>query len=291
MGSELRIYTAGHSSLSGLARLRLHLQELFHYRELVRQLVLRDLKARYKNSILGFLWSLLNPLGTMIVFTVVFNVLLKQWNFPDYPVFLLSALLPWNFLVGALTSGTASVLANAPLVRKVYFPREVLPIAAVLAHGVNFWLSLVPLFALAAAMGRPFTPWIIVFLPVLFLLEVALALGLSFFLCALNVFYRDVQMILEVATLAWFFATPIFWPIHVLENRWVTILGVRFNTWVWLNRLNPMASLAAAYRDILYWGVPVGLDFLARTAVTCLAILAVGYWFFLRLSPRFGEEL
>jgi len=267
------------------------LAELYRYRELVRQLVLRDLKARYKNSVLGFLWSLLNPIAMMVVFTVVFTVLLPQYSWPDYPVFLLSALLPWNFLAGGLVSGTSSVLGNSSLVRKIYFPREVLPISTVLASLVNFLLALIPLFLLSVILGRPLSPWLPLFLPLIILLQVIFVLGLSLLLSAINVFYRDTQMILEVLTLAWFFVTPIFWPIHVIKDKWVTILGLQLNTWVWLNRLNPMASLAAAYRDILYWGQPTGLDFLARTAVTCLVILAFGYWVFARLSPKFGEEL
>lgn len=268
-----------------------HLTEIYRYRELVRQLVLRDLKARYKNSVLGFLWSLLNPIGMMLVFTVVFGVLLRQWDKEDYPVFLLSALLPWNFLVGGLTAGTASILANASLVHKVYFPREVLPASSVLAGLVNFLLALMPLLLLMVVMGRPVTRWLFIFLPLIVIVQVAFTLGLTFILSSINVFYRDTQMILEVVTLAWFFGTPIFWPMEVIENQWVTVLGMEINTWVWLNRLNPMASLAAAYRDVLYYGRPVGLDFLARTAVTCFAILALGYWVFARLSPKFGEEL
>jgi len=257
----------------------------------MRQLVLRDLKARYKNSVLGFFWSLLNPLGMMLVFTVVFTVLLPQYAMPDYPVFLLSALLPWNFLVGSLTAGTTSVLANAPLVRKMYFPREVLPISAVLANLVNFLLALVPLFLLMLVMGRPITIWILIFLPLTILVQLTFVTGLALLLSAANVFYRDTQMILEVVTLAWFFVTPIFWPIHVIKDQWIGFLGIQVNTWVWLNRLNPMASLAAAYRDVLYFGQPSGLDFFARTAVTCVIILMLGYWVFCRLSPKFGEEL
>ncbi|MHB0875533.1 MAG: ABC transporter permease [Anaerolineae bacterium] len=267
------------------------LRELYRYRELVRQLVLRDLKARYKNSVLGFLWSLLNPIGMMIVFTVVFSVLLKQFDRPAYPVFLLSAMLPWNFLTGGLTAGTASVLGNSSLIHKVYFPREVLPLSSVLASMVNFLLALIPLLVLVVIFGRPLTVWVLVFLPLILLVQLAFVLGLTLLLSAVNVFYRDTQMILEVLTLAWFFVTPVFWPMEVIENRWVDVFGLHLNAWVWLNRLNPMASLAAAYRDVLYYGNPVGLDFLARTAVTCLAVLALGYWVFARLSPNFGEEL
>jgi lipopolysaccharide transport system permease protein len=241
--------------------------------------------------VLGFLWSLLNPLAMMVVFTVVFTVLLPNYSMPSYPVFFLSALLPWNFLTGGLTTGTSSVLANSPLVRKVRFPREVLPIASVLANLVNFLLALVPLLLLVFIFGRPLTIWLPIFLPLVILSQTAFILGLSLLLSSVNVFYRDTQMILEVLTLAWFFVTPVFWPMDVIRDRWVTVLGMRMNTFVWLNRLNPMASLAAAYRDVLYFGRPIGLDFFARTVLTCLVALVLGYWVFCRLSPRFAEEL
>ncbi len=283
-------YTLAYSILPTVT-ITQRLAQLYHYRELVRQLVLRDLKARYKNSVLGFLWSLLNPLGTMLVFSVVFTVLLTDYSKAYYPVYLLSALLPWNFMVGGLTAGTTSVLSNTPLVRKVYFPREVLPIASVLANLVNFLLALIPLFLLMLVLGLDFTRWILIFLPLVILAEVAFVTGLSLLLSAVNVFYRDTQMILEVVTLAWFFMTPIFWPIDLIKDRVIHVLGVDLNAYVWLNRLNPMASLAAAYRDILYSGNPVGLDFFFRTVATCLVVLVVGYLVFIRLSPRFGEEL
>ena len=115
-------------------------------------------------------------------------------------------------------------------------------------------------------------------------------MGLAFFLATLNVFYRDTQHILGVLVLAWFFLTPVFYPIRDVPQQ-ATVLGITFDAQLWLRRLNPMASIIASYRDLLYWGAPTGLDFLLRTVVTVLVVLVVGYLVFLRYSPRFGEEV
>lgn len=266
-----------------------HLRELWQYRELVRNLVVRDLKVRYKNSLLGVAWSWLNPLLMMVVYTIFFTVLLRHTNLPHYPVFLLSGLLPWNFFSESLTSATGSIVNNAHLIKKVYFPREILPVAIVLASLVNFIIALPILFALTLIFGAPLTPWVLL-LPATILIQVLFTIGLTLILSTLNVFYRDTQFILSVLMLAWFFLTPVFYPIETVPQS-ATLLGVTFNARLWLYRLNPMASIIASYHDLLYTGAPTGLDFLLRTAVTSLVVLAVGYLVFLRYSPRFGEEV
>lgn len=266
-----------------------HLRELWQYRELIRNLVVRDLKVRYKNSFLGVAWSWLNPLLMMVVYTIFFTILLRNTNFPHYPVFLLSGLLPWNFFSESLTSATGSIVNNAHLIKKVYFPREVLPMSIVFAGLVNFIVALPVLFAMMLLFGVRPTPWVLL-LPFTILIQVIFTVGLTLILSTLNVFYRDTQFILSVLMLAWFFLTPVFYPIETVPQR-ATLLGVTFNARLWLYRLNPMASIIASYRDLLYWGAPTGLDFLLRTAVTSLIVLVVGYLVFLRYSPRFGEEV
>jgi len=266
-----------------------HLRELWQYRELIRNLVARDLKVRYKNSILGIAWSWLNPLLMMVVYTIFFTILMRNTGFPHYPVFLLSGLLPWNFFSESVTSATASIVGNAHLIKKVYFPREILPISIVLSSLVNFIIALPVLFVLTLVFGAPPTPWALL-LPITILIQVIFTVGLTLILSTLNVFYRDTQLILNVLMLAWFFLTPVFYPIETVPQS-ATVLGITFNARLWLYRLNPMASIIASYRDLLYWGAPTGLDFLLRTAVTALLVLVVGYLLFLRYSPRFGEEV
>lgn len=269
-------------------RLDKRVGELVRYRELVRNLVIRDLKARYKNSVLGFLWSLLNPLLMMIVFTVVFTVMLPN-NVPKYPVFVLCALLPWNWFSGSISGGLTSIIGNSNLVKKVYFPREALPLSVVLAQGVNFLLALPALFAMMLVFQVPFTVWILL-LPVVMLVQLIFTLGIALFLAALNVFFRDTGVIMEVLLQAWFFLTPVVYDIMVLpESKMIMGHDVDVRRAAFI--LNPMASIIANYRVILYWGSPPAFDFLIRTAVTSLVILICGYWFFTSVASRFGEEI
>jgi len=266
------------------------LRELWNYRELIRNLVVRDLKVRYRNSVLGIAWSWANPLLMMLVFTVVFNFLTKSSaRQPNFHVFVLCALLPWNFFSQSVMGSTGSIVGNAHLVKKVYFPREILPISIILSNLVNFVIALPVFFTLALISGASITWWALL-LPILILLQVMFSAGICLILATLNVFYRDTQIIMEVLMQAWFFVTPIFYPISTIPQE-AEIWGVQFDAQLWLRRLNPMASLIASYRDLLYRGAPPGLDFLLRTAVTVLGILIVGYLLFLHYSPRFGEEV
>lgn len=265
------------------------LVELIQYRELIRNLVLRDLKARYKNSVLGFLWSLVNPLLMMVVFTVVFTVMMPNNTIDRFPVFVLCALLPWNWFSTSIIGGIHSIVGNAHLVKKVYFPREVLPISVVLSNLVNFLLALVVLFGALFVFQVRLTYWVAL-LPLVILVQFCFTLGLAFILGTANVFYRDTGVIMEVLLLAWFFLTPIFYPIDILPRHYV-FLGLDLNVHRLAYILNPMASLIATYRVILYHGAPPAFDFLLRTTVTALAVLAVGYLVFARYSRVFGEEV
>ena len=265
------------------------LRELWEYRELIYSLTVREVKVRYKNSVLGFLWSLLNPLGMMAVFTLVFTVMMPSYQVPKFPIFVLCGLLPWNYFAAGVAASIHSIVSNANLVRKVYFPREVLPIVSVLSNLVNFLLALVVLFGALLLFQVRLSPWVWL-LPVVILIQTCYTLGVAFFLSALNVFYRDTMMIMEVVMLAWFFLTPVFYPIELLPRSY-EFLGVNLNVHRLMYVLNPMASLISAYRDLLYWGYRTDIDFFVRTAVTALAVLMLGYWFFGRYSGRFGEEV
>jgi lipopolysaccharide transport system permease protein len=270
-------------------------RELWAYHDLIYNLVVRDLKVRYKNSVLGILWSMLNPLLMMLVFTFVFKGLVGKSNLPAYPAFILSGLLAWNLFQSSITGATASIVGNAHLIKKVYFPREVLPISVVLSNVVNYVLALPVYLVLASILGRPPTVWVLL-LPAVLLVQLFFTLGISFILSTVNVFYRDTQIVLEVVTLAWFFLTPVFYAIReVAPQGWrIDSLGLALDADA-VQRLfrivNPMASIIASYRDVLYWGARPGLDFFMRTAVTALFFLVVGYLVFLRFCPVFGEEI
>lgn len=269
-------------------------RDLRQYRYLLRNLVVRDLKARYKNSVLGILWSILNPLFLMVVFTILFSVLANN-QIRDYPIFVLTGLIPWNFFSGALTSGTTSITGNSGLVKKVYFPRELLPAAALLSNLVNFLFAFLVLVVFLYVFGIGLTVHAL-WVPAILLTQLIFTLGLCLLLGSLTVFYRDVLMILEVVMLAWFFLTPVFYSLE-LFGQTVTLLGVTFNPAQVMRWLNPMASIIDGYRTVL-WGTydsggPAAMYpvYLLRTFITSIIVLITGYAVFLRLNPLFGEKL
>ncbi|WP_322821091.1 ABC transporter permease [Chloroflexus sp.] len=272
------------------------LQELWQYRELIRNLILRDLRARYKGSALGYLWTQLAPLGMMLVYVIVFSFLLPN-GLAMFPVFIIVGLLPWNYTAEAVLSGTRSIIDNAALVKKVYFPREVLPLVAVGSSLLNFILSL-PMMALViivvqlATLGRLNLSWSIVYLPVIMALQTIFLAGLALLLGAGAVFFRDVVHLIGIVINIWFFLTPIIYPLSTISEG----LAARLIRW-----FNPLASIIEFYREIIYGNpVPVGLiptpgvpalSAMLRVALTGLIILAFGYWVFQRTSRHFGEEL
>jgi lipopolysaccharide transport system permease protein len=269
--------------------MRTNLIELWQYRELLYNLTLRDLKVRYKNSVLGVAWSLLNPILMMLVFTLVYTVMLGQSNQRDYAAFILCGLLPWNFFSGSIMGGVGSIVNNGYLIKKVYFPRAVLPTSIMLSNLVNFLVALPVYFVLAWLLGVRFTPYVL-FLPIVLLVEMIFIMGVSLLLSAVNVFYRDVQQIMEVLILAWFFLTPVIWDVNLLPTSRM-IMGVEVPVQRLTYILNPMASIVATYRDILYYGRPIGWDFFLRTALTVTVVLLIGFVVFNHLKGRFAEEV
>ncbi len=277
------------------------LNELWLYRALIRNLVLRDLRVRYKSSVLGYLWTQIAPLLTMLVFWFVFGSFFPS-DIAMYPVYLIVALLPWNFCAEAVSNGARSVIDNASLIKKVFFPREVLPLVAVLSSLLNFLLSLPMLFVVMAGAQFFYTPlhdagrvfnfsWTFAYLPVLLIIQMVFLAGIVLFVSALAVFFRDTVHLIGIVMQFWFFLTPVVYKLDVLGE-----LPARVIRW-----LNPMASLVEFYREILYGnavtvgGVPTpglpALESVLRVLLTGLALLALGYWFFQRRSGQFGEEL
>jgi ABC-type polysaccharide/polyol phosphate export permease len=267
-----------------------HFRELFAYKYLLYNLIVRDLKVRYKNSALGVLWSLLNPLLIMLVFTLVFNVLANQ-DIPNYSVFILVGILPWNFFSGSVVGGSNAILSNGSLVKKVYFPRVMLPGATIFSNLVHFLLALLILVFFLYVTGLGLTVhslWV----PALVVTQIIFMLGLVLFLSSVHVFYRDVAMILEVVMLAWFFLTPVFYSLEIFADS-PPIMGVPPD--VLMRWINPMASIIDGYRTVL-WGVGnggVAMDpsYLARTFVTAVLTFIIGYLFFRRTEHLFGEKL
>jgi lipopolysaccharide transport system permease protein len=273
--------------------LAVHMRQLWAYRDLLFNLVIRNVKVRYKNSILGILWSLLNPLLMMLVFTFVFKVLAGNSKLPAYPAFILSGLLAWNLFSTSVRGATGSIVNSSHLIKKVFFPREVLPISIILSNLVNYLLALPVYFVLAAILGKMPTFWALL-LPAIIVVQLLFTLGISFILATVNVFYRDTEIVIDVVLLAWFFLTPVFYPMTDVAPNGARIAGLvldSFDVQRWMRILNPMASVIASFRDVLYWGVQPGLDFFLRTAATATLFLIVGYLIFLHFCPVFGEEI
>lgn len=260
-------------------------RELVDHADLLRNLVVRDLKVRYRGSVLGFAWSLLNPLLMMAVFTLVFQVLSPNNPTDRYPLFLMAALVPWLFTQQALTSAMRSITSNAQLIKKVYFPRELLPIGAVLASFINFALAFSLFWVIGLIFGVGNTRTVLV-VPLIMMLQLVLVMGLGLILSTLNVFFRDTEHLVEIGLLAWFFLTPVFYAMSVVPN--VSFLGLDAHRWVFT--LNPMATLATDYRYAIMWGyLPIRHTLV--TVVIAIAALGLGWWLSRRLAPRFAEEL
>ncbi|MEJ7584348.1 MAG: ABC transporter permease [Acidimicrobiales bacterium] len=217
---------------------------VWRYRELLGNLVRKELKVKYKNSILGFLWTLLNPMLYLVVFSLVFQLILRV-QIPYYAIFFLSGLLAWNFFATAVTAGTASIVGNAQLVQKVWFPREVLPLASMGAAMVHFLLQLLVLAGAMAVFRRaPSMEFAIALLPAMLVLLVLCA-ALSIALSAVNVYLRDTQHLLELVILAWFWVSAIVYPYSLISSR---LSAGR----EWVTALNPMIPVITTFQKALY---------------------------------------
>ena len=271
------------------------LRELYAYRYLLKNLVIRDLKVRYKNSFLGVIWSLLHPLLMMTVYTLLFTVLIPNESLPKYPIFILVALIPWQFHTGSMNSGVHSITGNAAIIKKVYFPRILLPTATMLSNLVNLLLASIVLLVLLFAFGVGLSIHAL-WVPLILLTQIIFMLGLSYLLSTLQTFYRDTAMILEVGLLAWFFLTPVFYPFERFGDQ-AEVWGFAFNPARLMRWVNPMASIVDGYRTVLWGNVggngPATMDPLPllRTFVTAVLIFIIGYVVFSRSEHLFGEKL
>jgi len=264
--------------------------------DLLWNLTLRELRSRFKRSTLGWLWSVINPLASIAIYALVFGVFLKveppvgdPSGLHVYGFFLVCGLLPWTYLTNSLNGAAASIVVNEGLVKKVYFPRSVLPTASTLAWLAAFGVELSVLGIVLLIAGNMVLPWIPVVV-VLMVLETGFVLGLGLFLSAANAYFRDVQHFLAILLNIWFYATPILYPAEQIPKD-IELLGVTIPIRELLLNLNPMAVFVDAYRAVLYdltW--PTLNQWAAMLAISTVA-LAFGAAAFRRLEPRLAEEL
>ena len=255
------------------------LKEIYAYREMINSLVRKDLRGRYKGSVLGFLWTFLNPLLQLIVYTMVFSVILRA-GIDKYYLFLFVALIPWIFFSSSVISGSSCIIAQKDLVKKIYFPREVLPISHVTTCFINMLLSFIVIFFVVAISGVGINFRAVCYLPIIMIVEYILALGMAMIFSALTVYLRDLEYILGIITMAWQFLTPIMYSIDIVPENIMPIFMA-----------NPMTPIIIAYRDILYYKQIPQISTLLHAFVLGVTILIIGSIIFDKLQKHFAEEL
>jgi len=259
----------------------LDLREMWRYRELLFFFIWRDIKVRYKQTLLGASWAILQPVFTMIVFSIFFGRLAKiPSDGIPYPIFSYAGLLPWTFFAAGLANGANSLVRDANLVKRVYFPRLITPVSAVVGGLPDFLLAFLVLIAMMIYYGLFPTLASVIWLPISSLLALVTALGVGLWLAALNALYRDIRYIVPFLTQFWMYATPVVYPSSLLEEPWRTLYG-----------LNPMVSVVEGFRWSLLGQSEPRLSMFVLSLVTSLILLVSGAYFFRRMEPQFADTL
>ena len=259
------------------------IKELYAYRQMIFSLVKKDLRGRYKGSVLGFLWTFINPLFQLIVYTIVFSKILPN-NIDRYYLYLFVALIPWIFFSSSITVGAASIVAQKDLVKKIYFPRMVIPISYVTSCFVNMLLTFIIIF-IVLAFSVVFSDVQINFialltLPVIWVVEYVMALGLALLFSAVTVFFRDMEHILGIISMAWMYMTPIMYDKSIVPERLQPVFNI-----------NPMTHVIECYRSVLYDKQFPDLSSLLSATALGIFFLLIGCLVFNKLQKHFAEEL
>ena len=253
-------------------------KELYNYRELLKTSIKKEIRGKYKNSFLGVLWSFLNPLLQIAVYAIVFPLILQNKQ-PHYVVFLCCGLIPWTFFSTAISRASFTMIENGNLLKKVYFPRGILPIAIVTSEAVNFVISTIIIIAFVLGDGLSLTKYIVLY-PLVFIVQYILVLGISFIVSSITVYFRDLQHLIGVFLQLLFYGTPIVYAVDSIPENFA-----------WILNLNPMTYIIDAYRDIFYNQTMPDLKGLLIVFVIAIIICVVGYCIFNKLQKRFAEEL
>lgn len=255
------------------------IQEIYEYRTMIGTLIRRDLRGRYKGSVLGFAWTFLNPLLQLVVYTVVFSNIMRA-GIEDYYLFLFVALIPWMFFASCVSGGAGCILSQKEMVKKIYFPREVLPIAHVTCQLVNMLLSFIVVVVVLLISGKGINLIACLYLPIIILAEYILSISITMIASAVTVYMRDIEYILSIITMAWQFLTPIMYPIEMVPDEFLFV----FN-------LNPMTPIIVAYRDVFYYKKAPDIQTLVQGFVFSLVLFLIGWFTFGKLKKHFSEEL
>lgn len=253
-------------------------KEIYRYRHMLMTLVKQDINGRYKGSFFGFLWTLLNPLLMLVVYSIVFQFVFRS-NIEHYSIYLFICLMPWNTFANSIANGTTCFSNNASILKKVYFPREVLPLSVVISNTIQYFFSAVIIF-IALLVSGVGVSWFALFLPVMVFIQALFTLGIIFLLSAANVYIRDVQYIMNPVMMIWMYASPILYSISMVPEKYVD-----------LYRLNPMVSIMEGYQSILYSQTFPDFKSLGIVLVVSIVIFIIGYVVFNKLQRRFAEEV
>ena len=232
-------------------------KNLYEYRELLKSSIKKDVGGKYKNSVLGVLWSFLYPLLQIAVYAIVFPLIMRS-NMENYTVFVCCGLIPWNFFSTAISRSSFTMIENGNILKKVYFPREILPISVVTSEAVNFVISTIIILAFVLGTGMGLT-WYVIFYPVILLIQYILLIGISLFVSSITVYFRDLQHFIGIALQLLFYATPIVYATNIIPE-----------SYQWILRLNPMTFIIDGYRSIFYYQqqpdfISLGITFFHQT--------------------------
>ena len=260
--------------------------KIYNYRELLKTNVKKEIRGRYKNWILGVMWSFLNPLLQLLVYSVIFGALLTGGDSAEdkyyqatYYIYVCVALIPWTYFTSAITQAAFTVIGNGDIIKKVYFPREILPISVVTSGAVNFMIStiIILLFVIFSQVGLS---WYILLYPFILLIQYILLLGIAFIVSSITVYFRDLEHIIGIVLMAAFYGTPIVYKLEQLPQQLQVLM-----------QLNPMTHLINAYRDIFYYHQMPNMKVLGILLALSLILAVVGYFIFKKLQKGFAEEL
>lgn len=254
------------------------LRDIYMYRQMLISIVRKDLRSRYKGSFMGFLWTFINPLLQLTIYSIVFPYLLR-FNQENYPMFLFVALLPWIFFSSSLQGATTSIVGGANLVKKIYFPRSILPLSVVCTNLMNYIYGLVIVFPALLLTGVSLT-YNVLWLPIVLIIMFIFTLGLSMLMSALYVRFRDLEHIVGILVMVWFYLTPIVFSIDIFPKHIADLISY-----------NPMVPVINAFRDILLYGYAPDWFSLSYSFIVGIVVLIVGTFIFRKFERTFAEEL
>ena len=254
------------------------IKNIYNYRELLKNNVKKEIRGKYKNSFLGVIWTFLNPLLQLAVYACIFPLILKTTQ-PFYVIFVCIGLIPWTFFTASVSQSTFTIIANGNIIKKVYFPREILPISIVTSGTVNFLISTLIIIAFCFIYGLGITKYVI-FYPLILVIQYILQLGISFILSALTVYFRDLEHFVQIILQVMFYATPIVYGADNIPEAFSFIM-----------KLNPLAHIIEAYRSIFYYQTIPDMKGIGILFGLSVILCVVGYLIFRKLQKGFAEEL